>query len=165
MAGKRRSQEMIESDIKSHSKVCSVCKKRVDFNSFYNSSSNVDGKANRCKVCDDMAKKKWSTSNPASQYKSMRRNNLWTKYGMTLEDYDKILTDQDSKCAICGLPEQDNKVCGKYNSLSVDHDHDTSEVRGLLCNQCNRGIGMLQDSTNILQKALNYLSPRDKGVR
>lgn len=47
--------------------------------------------------------------------------------------------------------------CGNYSRLSVDHDHQTGKIRGLLCNNCNRAIGLLKDSSDILYKAAKYI--------
>jgi hypothetical protein len=70
-----------------------------------------------------------------------------------------MLKEQGGCCAICKVTENYKGHTGyrKDWSFSVDHCHTTGKVRGLLCNQCNRGIGMLQDDTNILKAAINYL--------
>lgn len=73
-------------------------------------------------------------------------------YGMTLGDYKALLEAQGGKCAICGTTNP-----GKGTRLHVDHDHTSGRVRGLLCNNCNRGIGLLQDSAEVLEHALEYL--------
>lgn len=157
MARSRRAVEEVQLDIQAQTKVCCVCEERKDFGKFYNSKSQPDGKGYRCKSCDDKAKKRWAERNPERLRESQRRNLLWTSYRITPVDYDTMLTEQDGGCAICGLPEADNKIAGKYNCLSVDHDHKTGKVRGLLCNQCNRGLGFLQDSSVLLRRAANYL--------
>lgn len=72
------------------------------------------------------------------------------KYGITSQDYLKILQAQNGGCAICGKPANRRK-------LDIDHCHLTGRVRGLLCPDCNIGIGRLGDSTEHLKKALIYL--------
>lgn len=72
-------------------------------------------------------------------------------YGITLEEYGQLLKNQGYKCAICGSTENEGK------NLAVDHCHDTNTIRGLLCNKCNRGIGLLRDSQEILLSAVEYL--------
>jgi len=72
-------------------------------------------------------------------------------YGITLEDYNEMLAIQNGVCAIC------NQSCTTGRRLCVDHDHKTGKVRGLLCNDCNSGIGKLKDSSEILKNAANYL--------
>ena len=69
---------------------------------------------------------------------------------MTIGDYRKMEKAQDGKCAVCNLP-QSNKA------LAVDHDHNTGKVRGLLCDKCNRGIGLLGDSPEVVLNAFRYL--------
>lgn len=73
-------------------------------------------------------------------------------YGITLEQYNQMLEDQDGVCAICGKPDE---VEGRR--MAVDHNHDTGEVRGLLCGTCNRGLGNFQDNIEMLEKAKDYL--------
>jgi hypothetical protein len=73
-------------------------------------------------------------------------------YGITLKEYYELLEKQDNKCAICGRHKSEfNKL------LSVDHDHKTGKVRGILCNNCNTAIGKLQDDLDIIQNAYNYI--------
>ena len=68
-----------------------------------------------------------------------RRHNLKRKYGLTEAAYSKMLLDQDGVCAICRKPE--TRFCnGTLASLSVDHDHETGKIRGLLCIKCNRSL-------------------------
>lgn len=72
----------------------------------------------------------------------------------------KMLGAQDHKCAICHIPAADAPKVGAYRSwigLVVDHNHKTGEVRGLLCQHCNLGIGKLQDDPMIVGRALKYL--------
>ena len=72
-------------------------------------------------------------------------------YGITLEEYDARLLKQDSKCAICGAADR------RGYRLSVDHDHETGRVRGLLCGNCNLGLGSLKDDPELLEKAAAYI--------
>jgi hypothetical protein len=74
------------------------------------------------------------------------------KYGLTSEHYDKLFNNQEGKCAICGIHQDNNG-----RSLSVDHDHCTGKVRGLLCYKCNTILGYCVDNINILTNAINYL--------
>ena len=74
-------------------------------------------------------------------------------YSITLEEYLNILEKQNGVCAICKLPESNPKK----SRLSVDHDHTTHKVRGLLCDDCNNMLGRAKDSTNILLSGVSYL--------
>jgi hypothetical protein len=76
------------------------------------------------------------------------------RYDISRKNYLELCTKQDGKCAICGLAP--NNV-GRNYSLHVDHDHKTGQVRGLVCINCNRGLGAFSDSPEILQRAIDYL--------
>lgn len=79
------------------------------------------------------------------------------KYGISLEQYNLVLERQAHLCAICGCPETAIGKQGIVASLCVDHCHTTKHVRGLLCRSCNIGLGNLQDSEELLTKAISYL--------
>ena len=86
-----------------------------------------------------------------------RRNAvLKHKYGITLEDYERMLEEQGGVCDICGTDKPGQNQESSY-SFHVDHDHETGAVRGLLCDRCNRGMGYFNDSSSILEKAVLYL--------
>ena len=91
--------------------------------------------------------KRWRKENPDKA----KNNDLRTNFGITLEDYSKMHKEQNGMCAICG--SKDDK-----QALSVDHCHTTGKIRGLLCNQCNRGLGMLGDTVERLRLAVDYLT-------
>jgi len=93
--------------------------------------------------------------NPQKRRAWLRKWQLKTRYNLTLEDYETMVTDQGGVCAICGQPES-----RKGHPLVVDHCHKTNAIRGLLCSQCNRGIGCLRDDPSLLTKAAEYLSNR-----
>jgi len=79
-------------------------------------------------------------------------------YGLTLEDYEALYAIQGGVCAVCSRPE--SKRHSRSNEplqLSVDHDHETGAVRGLLCGACNMALGLLQDEPDRLRAAIEYL--------
>ncbi len=79
------------------------------------------------------------------------------RHDMKPENYEQMFNDQGGVCAICRLKETSiNK--GTKQKLSIDHDHITNKIRGLLCGSCNRGIGMFKDNTFIMKQAIAYLS-------
>lgn len=83
---------------------------------------------------------------------SYRRN-----YGITLDDFNALAEQQHFKCAICGkIPDPNAKWNQKV--LHVDHDHLTGHVRGLLCSDCNRGLGLFSDNAEMLLRAAAYLT-------
>jgi Recombination endonuclease VII len=74
------------------------------------------------------------------------------KFGLTQEQYDAMLVDQDFKCAVCRTDDP-----GLKRGWSVDHCHATNKVRGLLCNSCNLGLGQFRDNPSIIASAISYL--------
>lgn len=82
-----------------------------------------------------------------------REWNLRTSYGIGIEDYDRMLTEQDGGCATCGKPEAESW----RRRLCVDHCHATGQVRGLLCANCNRAIGLASDDPELLDRMAAYL--------
>jgi hypothetical protein len=78
-------------------------------------------------------------------------------YGITAEDYYNMLAAQNNKCAVCES-EEVNSSRVSSGKLFIDHCHTTGKVRGLLCSKCNHGIGLLNDDTALLQKAIEYLN-------
>lgn len=86
----------------------------------------------------------------ARERKEYGRNNyLIRKYGITQDDYLKMVADQGGRCAICGS-ESDK-------SFHIDHCHETGKVRGLLCGPCNHAIGLMYDDPETLRAAAEYL--------
>ena len=84
---------------------------------------------------------------------NMRGQDLRKHYGIGTEDYDRMLAEQNNCCKICG-----RHMSEFSRRLAVDHVHDEDGfIRGLLCGQCNTGIGKLQDNPEILQRAITYI--------
>lgn len=139
-------------------KKCTVCKQNLDYTNYHKSKNTKDGYGYRCKTCDKKAREKYREENKERFAEVNRRKTLKFRYGLSLEEYNSILESQNNSCAICGTTE--NGVSGKRRNWnwSVDHCHTTGKVRGLLCNQCNRGLGMLGDNVESIQKALDYLN-------
>ena len=81
---------------------------------------------------------------------------LMRKFGINLAEYSAMHLAQNGKCAICDQPETHMRG-GKVKALAVDHNHTTGAIRGLLCSDCNTGIGKLKDNRNVLIAALKYL--------
>lgn len=98
--------------------------------------------------------REWARNNPLPKDVKLDRN-LRAKYGISLVEYQKMVLDHGGVCAICHEPNYDGR------RLVVDHCHDTGKVRGLLCNACNGGIGLLKDSVLRLESAINYLKERN----
>jgi hypothetical protein len=85
-------------------------------------------------------------------------------YGMSQEEYDRRVAEQNNSCALCGRSEiRIHYRTQKVQSLSVDHNHTTGENRSLLCGDCNRGLGLFRDDPELLIRAAVYLN-RHKGM-
>jgi len=83
--------------------------------------------------------------------RSYRERDYRNKYGLSLDDYDRMFESQNEGCAICGGSNPNGK------RLFVDHNHKTGAVRGLLCSNCNSALGMLKDSPELCRRAATYL--------
>lgn len=113
----------------------------------------------RCGVCErwfrpSSRQGKYCSHGCRREAHLLRIRDSWLRrhYGITLEDYAIRLTAQGGGCAICGTSDT-----SPHRYFSVDHDHGTGEVRGLLCNRCNVGIGRFGDDAILLQRAVQYL--------
>ena len=76
---------------------------------------------------------------------------MMSRFGITLEQYDKMLFNQNGKCACCGKHHTD-----EHYSLAVDHDHNTGAVRALLCGGCNRAFGIMGDNVKGVKQLYDY---------
>ena len=85
-----------------------------------------------------------------------RESALERSYGITMDYYNRMLEEQNGRCAIC--LGDDPKSPDRVNHWYIDHCHTTGEVRGLLCNSCNRGVGLLGDNVSNLERAILYLN-------
>ena len=97
-----------------------------------------------------VALKNFWTNKRGYEYISPRDEKLRREFGISEKEYNEILRSQNGVCAIC-------KKSGNGKYLAVDHDHISGKVRGLLCQKCNTGIGLLGDNRDSLEKALEYL--------
>ena len=128
-------------------KICSRCDTHKPIEDYYikPNSRPPYGHSSQCKKCH-------------TQEQIGRA--LMKKYGITKEDYESLAEAQNHCCAICNKHVSENSIdprTGNCMRLAVDHNHDTGKIRGLLCNQCNRFIGMAMDSVEILKNAIIYI--------
>lgn len=154
-------------------KECTKCKQNKSLTEFYKRKASKDGLNHWCKECHVQNNLKWTDDNPDKvkvkkkdyYYKHPDRvhnKELKHKFNITKEDYDKMLLQQNNKCAICNREEMTKGRSGKIRKLSVDHCHDSNKVRGLLCGKCNTALGLFEDDTNVLKQAIDYLSKSNK---
>ncbi len=164
-------------------KRCKKCGELKSLDEFYRSPGMRDGRRNDCKPCNLTEKaaryranpqpsiervQRWQRENAERLNATRRRRrelpevkrreragHLMRKFGITLEQYEEMLAEQDGGCAICG------RKPGKI-SLHIDHDHETDRIRGLLCFRCNNALGDFGDNGDWLVAAANYLGPAPK---
>lgn len=89
----------------------------------------------------------WQKKNKQAFAKIVRRYRLKVKYGITLEEYEAMKKAQKGKCLICY----------RKKKLAVDHNHKDGKIRGLLCVNCNMGLGLFEDNQILLLRAIDYL--------
>ena len=107
-----------------------------------------------CADCTNRRAMAYRVANPDRADAITYKWRLKRFYGMTLEQFTTLRASQDNRCAICLEVFDESEGMKRIN---VDHSHITGANRGLLCSQCNRGIGCLKDSADVLQRAVNYL--------
>ncbi len=138
-------------------KYCGGCGKVKKHAEFYKNRSNWDGVGPRCKPCMAVEQAKWRDKNREKVNANQRKRRLLKDYNLPVEEYDRLLEAQGDKCAICEATETRTRA-GNTHLLSVDHCHETGKVRGLLCNNCNRALGLFNDNPEMLRRAVAYLS-------
>jgi len=121
----------------SKTKKCCVCGIEKPISEFYPLAHGKYGVAYQCKICNGKSSAKYQKKNPDI----CKNNSLRWHHGITLEDYNKMFKKQGGKCLICGKHQSELK-----RPLGVDHDHETKKIRGLLCGQCNFGLGLFNDN-------------------
>ena len=118
---------------------------------YFRASRNVW--ENPCRACNREYTRAYTAANPTAP------ENQWAasikyRYGITEDQYWKMFADQGGVCALCGVePGERNR----NNRLSVDHNHETGQVRGLLCYNCNTAAGLLDDDPMLAAKLAQYL--------
>lgn len=146
-------------------KTCITCKEAKPFEDFQRDKARKDGRNPYCKICSHkrarvywqkhretyLARRKVWQSTPHGKRVS-KNIKLKINFGISIEQYEWLVEFQCGRCAICLKPPKEGKV------LVPDHDHKSGRLRGLLCPNCNVGIGMLQDSPELLRNAVEYLN-------
>lgn len=127
-------------------RVCTKCGlKKNAYKDFY-TAKGKNGRHYFLSRCNDCEKQRGE--NPSSETKEKRRKTVICRnHGITKDHYDQMLHEQNHCCAICH----------RLVSLDIDHDHQTGEVRGLLCRRCNMVLGSVNDDPELLQAMITYL--------
>lgn len=106
-------------------------------------------------------RKEHSYSYNAENSRALRLKNV---FGLSVEEFERMNLYQEGKCAICKEQETSRHWNGKVKRLSVDHCHETGEIRELLCQKCNHAIGMFRENVETLRNAIEYLARHSKKV-
>jgi len=144
-------------------RVCVVCGKKKSINLFYSgiiktaSGHDTFRIIKKCKDCfrEDIKRRhklkmdEKSIKKRDSYKKRHRYTTLKCVYGMNKEDYESMLKSQNNKCKICNTP---------LSKPYIDHCHNTKKIRGILCINCNTGLGHFKDDIFILESAIKYLN-------
>jgi len=142
-------------------RMCKKCSEVKQLSSFPAASDCKDGRKWTCRSCSNIRRRELRLADP-DLHNSKRRDYidrnkdkireqyLNKQFGISLEDFSNLEKYQEGLCAICGKEEHERH-------LSVDHCHETLEIRGLLCKNCNLGLGHFKDDFKLLVKAACYL--------
>jgi len=131
-------------------KQCRSCKQEKPLSEFYEKRGYGDGHENWCKDCRKTWRSGYESENREKLLAQDSSRKLKKNYGISLEEYDRLLKKQNGVCASCGKPPNGRR-------LHVDHDHRTGAVRGLLCSGCNVALGAVNDNPSILEKLIRYI--------
>ena len=147
-------------------KTCNICGQTKPLSDFSKTKQLKSGYKGHCKVCHNQSNKKyysnpnnyirqkeWAKNNPDSRKKSYKKHRIKKEYGLNWDQYLQLIKKFNNQCGICGGKD--------HIDLSVDHNHVTGKVRGLLCNNCNNGLGRFKDSESLLKKAIDYLNKNE----
>ena len=135
-------------------KICKKCglEKPITEYSFKRPKNRKPGLQPRCKHCAAEDTKLWNVRNKSTA----RDRYLQRNYGISESEYKARLVAQNDCCLLCGV--EFNHGDWGSNSPVVDHCHKNGHVRGILCNECNRGLGYFHDNPEALIKAASYLT-------
>lgn len=156
-------------------KQCSACAKEgigpKDISSFKPDKRYQNGFHSWCRDHLNAYSRKWKKRDPVRAKIGECIAGLKSNYGLSADEYTKLLKKADHKCEICSVPlvsalENARLSLGlKRQAIAcVDHCHETGRVRGILCLKCNAGIGNFKESTESLRRAIQYLAQPDAGA-
>ena len=116
----------------------------------------VNKQVSQDKIDNPEKYKKWNEDYYERNKKDINTRAICGYHGLDIQSYEEMIKEQNNQCAICGKIET-RKFKGKPMRLCVDHNHETGKIRGLLCHDCNTGLGKFLDSPDLLTKAAIYL--------
>lgn len=142
-----------EGDLSDGYRVCISCTRRKHITEFHWTGKKT-GRRRQCKNCLVEKAKAHRNLNREQYRRYSLKWHLNSTYDMTLEEYDRLLTNQNESCKICGnrfdLTDQNRRP-------HIDHSHKTGKIRGILCFKCNTALGKFNDDSDLLRTAAWYL--------
>lgn len=133
-------------------KICNGCLLCKPITDFQNSKTCADGVRQKCRACVNIKRRSWGKANSHKK----RLTHIKSLYGIDKDTYESLLITQNYRCAFC-KQEETQIFKGKIKRLSIDHCHNSSQVRWLLCASCNSMIGYAKDNPELLRTAANKL--------
>lgn len=140
-------------------KICTKCKTEKEYSEFRVRGNGYNSWCKECQRKDTRSryqpkpKKKKVTKSKEEIKLAAKKRMLKHRYNITYEEYTQMYDNHNKRCAIC----KTKKKLGGHSGLYVDHNHETNEVRGLLCTKCNSAIGKLKENKEILLEVIKYL--------
>lgn len=134
-------------------KICRGCGRRLRVSRFYRDHRTGNPRP-RCKECHPTG-----TAAPDVAKATQKRAHIRRRFGISPEDYERIVDAQSGLCAICRQPEPQARRQGR---LSLDHCHDTGDIRGAICSRCNTMLGYAKDDPTTLREAAKYLEQHER---
>lgn len=128
-------------------KKCSTCKK------LFLPTARVGRDFSYCPECRKKRRQKQWNENKKTIQASNHLSRIKNRYGLSKSEYETKLKEQNNECAIC----YSKNGTSRWPNLSIDHDHSTRKVRGLLCHTCNSALGMFRENKDVLINAIKYL--------
>lgn len=135
-------------------KVCRYC--GVQLTQLNTNKGRLEHRDYKCKQCERTQSHKQYHENPAKHAEYARASSLKGRYGISIEEYDRMFMIQSGLCAICHKPET-NLLHGSPRRLAVDHNHSTGQIRALLCTKCNAVLGWASEDADVLRAAAEYI--------
>ena len=151
MSMKDSNLSLVEVSPSGEANTCSVnkgCGKTKPVSEFYESKKGRQGLMHICKDCDNARRRDNRKKNPRAH----RNTQLKYLYGITADDWDQMFADQKGRCASCGIHQSEIEIV-----FFVDHDHETNDVRELLCQPCNSTIGYAKEDPDRLERCAEYM--------
>lgn len=145
-------RRMPEYRIEAGKNLCRKCGEEKPLDQFYKNKRAATGHSYNCKRCHDAMAKDYHDRNPEKARVSFWRSHLKRRYGITLEKYNEMLTEQGGCCKLCHLP------FGRgARGPHLDHHHGSGSIRGILCRNCNVAIGLAKEDAALLRRMIEYI--------